>query len=146
MVVVAATCTVGDLTAVAIPTAVAFTRASLTIAPAVTLVEPVVTAGFRARIDRLARHRVTRLGRIPPINMRILDVAVAARRVLTGLPLDGQIRELGLGAVRARLRIGETRRGLPLRSERTGRQILSKAQAIGREEALRWREIHRVAG
>jgi len=129
MVVVAGTRTAGDITAVAIPTAVAvaFTRASPTMAATVTLADPVVMAGFRARIDRLARHRVTRLGRIPRVNMQILDMAVAAGRVPTGLPLDGQIRELGLGAVRARLRIGETRRSLPLRSERTGRQVLGKA-------------------
>ena len=99
---------------------------SILAAPAVTLAGPVVTAGFRARSDILARHRVTRLDRFPPANMRILDMAAAAGRVPTELPLDGQIRELGPGAVRARLRVGETRRGLPLRLERTGRQILGK--------------------
>jgi hypothetical protein len=121
--------TAGDPTAAAILMAVvaAFTRASPTIAAAVTLAEQVVTAGFRARIDRLARHRVTRLGRIPRGNPQTLDMVAAAGRVPTGLPLDGRIRAPGLDAVRARLRVGETPRGLVLRSERTGRQVFSKA-------------------
>src|SRR5580700_1032445 len=119
--------TAGDLTAVAIPTAAAaFTRASLTIA-AVTLAERVVTAGLQACIDRLARHRVTRLGRLSRGNPQTLDMVAAVGRVPTGLPLDGRIRAPGLDAVRARLRVWETPRGLVLRSERTGRQVLSKA-------------------
>ena len=61
-----------------------------------------------------AAHPIKGSDRSRPGNPQTLDTAAAAGRVPTGLPLDGQIRELGLGAVQARARAdrGSGRRGV----------------------------------